>query len=359
MYIFWHGVEHSFSGETNPQGRSDPMNVRQVCTRILLHWRVVGFIRVVIAMLAVGLDAHTAAFGVERVPASGTAVVPVTGEHAAPSSTLENFARHALQAANASGFIHVRDVRSGRVLVHVSTSTEGETEPHLAIDTLIAPLSIIKVYVAASWLEHGFGNIAVDCAASSTRPKRRMLVDAVLNSSCDSAGAEIANILRQKLGAAQVLRDLRRYGLRDLTLRPDASDAQWGYVLSLGEVEVPVTAQDMSAFLRAIGQGDEKLVSAGTAHRLSAALDSVVRDGTADGIKDALTNTGWHIGGKTGTGPGKCGDKCDGWFASLVSDQQGGRYVILVFIRGKGLGGGLAARTAASMAEYLAVHQHP
>jgi len=180
-----------------------------------------------------------------------------------------------------------------------------------------------------------------------------MLVEDVLISGCDSAGAEMAIILRRKLGAAVVLRDLRRYGLSDLTLRPDASDTEWGSVLSLGEDEVPVTPLQVSTFLRAAGQGGAKLFSTGTAQRLRAALDGVVQHGTAAGIKHALADTGWRIGGKTGTGPGECGDTCDGWFAGLLSDQRGARYVILVFIKGKGLGGGLAARTAASMAEYL------
>jgi len=94
--------------------------------------------------------------------------------------------------------------------------------------------------------------------------------------------------------------------------------------------------------------------------RLVTALDAVVQHGTAASIKDSLANTAWRIGGKTGTGPGDCGDHCDGWFASLVSDHHGVRYVILVFIRGKGLGGGVAAHSSASLAEYLAAaHNSP
>jgi hypothetical protein len=42
----------------------------------------------------------------------------------------------------------------------------------------------------------------------------------------------------------------------------------------------------------------------------------------------------------------------------LLSDRHRARYVILVFIRGKGLGGGLAVRTAASMAEHLIQGRH-
>jgi hypothetical protein len=275
----------------------------------------------------------------------------ILGQQAASSPALETFARGALHDANASGFIQVRDVLSDRVLVHVST---GERDgAALGIDAPVVPLSVIKVYVAAAWLEHGFGDVVVDCAPSGGHPLRRMRVEDVLSSGCDSAGADMAVMLRRKLGAARVLQDLRRYGLDHVTLPPDASDAHWGAVLSLGEEEVTVTPRQVSAFLRAVGHGDPQLFSSRTAHRLRAALDGVVQHGTGASIKDVLAGTRWHLGGKTGTGPGQCGDHCDGWFASLLSDRGEARYVILVFIQAKGLGGGLAARTAAAIARQL------
>jgi Penicillin binding protein transpeptidase domain len=265
---------------------------------------------------------------------------------------LTGVAHGILRDSNATGFIHVRDVNSGRVLAHVSTSSDAT----LGVDSPLAPLSVIKVYLAAIWLERGFGSTSVDCAAGATHPIRHMLVEEVLISGCDSAAMEMATILRREIGASVVLGGLHRYGLNELTLKPDASDTEWGRVLSLGEEEVPVTPQQMSAFFRAIGQGGANLVSPQTASRLTKALDDVVQRGTATSIKDVLTNTDWHIGGKTGTGPGDCGDHCDGWFASLASDPHGARYVVLVFIRGRGLGSGVAAHSAASMAEYLAAH---
>lgn len=275
---------------------------------------------------------------------------------APPDSALEHLARQTLRDADATGFVHVRDVISGRVLAHV-TSAESGGRNDLAIDSPIPPLSVIKVYLAAAWLEHGFGSTKVDCAPSANKPVRHMLIDDVLISGCDSAAGEMAAILRQKLGASEVLRDLRRYGIEELTLKPDASDLEWRRVLSLGEDEVNATPRQLSAFRLAIGQGGGKLLSAATAERLTAALGAVVQDGTATSIKNALNGTGWHIGGKTGTGPGECGDRCNGWFASLLRDQHHGRYVILVFIKGRGLGGGLAARTAASTAQFLAVRE--
>lgn len=280
-------------------------------------------------------------------------------QEVSPDSPLELFARQTLREAAATGFIHVREVSSGRVLAHVSTVEGSDLESGFAIDSQILPLSVIKVYLAAEWLEHGFGGSAVDCAPSATKPLRRMRIDDMLISGCDSAAAEMATILRRKLGASKMLGDLRRYGLQYLTVNPDASDADWGRVLSLGEDGVLVTPRQVSGFLRAVGRGGPHLLSDQTAEKLRTSLEGVVQYGTASSIRDALINTGWGIGGKTGTGPGECGERCDGWFASLLSDQRRPRYVILVFIKGRGLGGGLSARTAALIAKYLAVRAGP
>jgi cell division protein FtsI/penicillin-binding protein 2 len=95
-------------------------------------------------------------------------------------------------------------------------------------------------------------------------------------------------------------------------------------------------------------------MSADTARRLRNALDDVVGRGTSTSIKDELAGTGWRIGGKTGTGPGDCGDRCDGWFASLASNRRRACYVILAYVRGKGLGSGVAAHAAAMIARHLA-----
>ncbi len=180
-----------------------------------------------------------------------------------------------------------------------------------------------------------------------------MRFDEMLISGCDSAGADMAVALRRKIGAG-MLDELRRLGLRDLTIQPAANDEEWGSVFTLGEEKVPVTPTQLSAFLAAIATDGGHLLSAGTARQLRSALEGVVQRGTASGIKDALSGTGWALGGKTGTGPGQCGDACDGWFASILSDAAGGRYVILAFIEHKGLGGGAAAQAAAKVAGFLA-----
>src|SRR5262249_28495958 len=152
---------------------------------------------------------------------------------------LEDFARESLRAAKAAGLIHVRDIKSDRVLVHVGGSADGSLMTDLSASSLVAPLSVIKIYLAAIWLEHGFGDTVVECAPSGNRPLRWMRVEEVLASGCDSAGAEMAVILRRKLGGDSVLRDLCRYGLRSITLKSNASNREFGQVLSLGEKEVP------------------------------------------------------------------------------------------------------------------------
>jgi hypothetical protein len=263
-----------------------------------------------------------------------------------PSPALEDVARRTLDEAGASGFIHVRDVRSGHVLAHVTTAHGSQP---LLVDSPIRPLSVIKVFVAALWLESGFADTGVACR----RPMGQLLVEDVIVSGCDSAGAAMAIRLRRQLGAAKMLAELHRYGLTRLTLQTDTSDEAWGTALTLGEDE-STTPEEISSFFRAIATEGGGLFSSKTAKALRSALQGVVQRGTATAIKDSLAKIGWHIGGKTGTGPGECGGHCDGWFASIAGDSAGEWYVVLVFIRGKGFGGGVAARIAATIARHLA-----
>jgi beta-lactamase class A len=111
-------------------------------------------------------------------------------QEAADDAALEAFARQALHDADAIGFIHVRDVSSGRVLA--ATSAESNQGNGLGIDSPVLPLSVIKVYLAAVWLEHGFGSTKVDCAPSANKLVRHMLIDDMLISGCDSAAGEMA-----------------------------------------------------------------------------------------------------------------------------------------------------------------------
>jgi beta-lactamase class A len=262
---------------------------------------------------------------------------------------LASFVKQTMADAEAAGFVHVRDVRTGDVLAHVSRTATGADDPALGADSPVPPLSVIKVLVAASWIQHGLADVPVRCTPAS----RAMLVDEMIESGCDSAGADMAIELRRRIGGAAVLAELRADGVAPLSLRADATDAEWGRVLTLGEEQVPVTPACLSAILARIGRRSDAFLEASARQRLLAALESVAQRGTATSIKDALAGTGWRIGGKTGTGPGQCGDHCDGWFASLVSDPTGGRYVVLAFVKERGHGGGVAATLAAKVASHL------
>src|SRR5581483_4065277 len=105
-----------------------------------------------------------------------------------------------------------------------------------------------------------------------TRPPKAMLFDEMLVSGCDSAGADMAVVLRRRIGESRVLDELRRFGVRDVTLPSSATDDDWGTVLTLGEDRLSVTPESLAAFLGAIGRGGGGLVSAATARRLRSAL---------------------------------------------------------------------------------------
>ena len=107
-------------------------------------------------LLAMGLASGAGTAG------HGATAEPALGPMSSDTSALEDLVRAALREARADGFIEIRDVPSGQVLVHVTGPATG-AEPALGADSLVAPLSVIKVFVAASWIEHGFGDVPVDC----------------------------------------------------------------------------------------------------------------------------------------------------------------------------------------------------
>jgi|SRR5205085_4977469 len=93
-----------------------------------------------------------------------------------------------------------------------------------------------------------------------------------------------------------------------------------------------------------------------TALRLQSAMRDTVQRGTAQGIAKALENTGWQIGGKTGSGTALLpkGAQIDGWFAGLIFDPRGkARFTVATFVRQGGFGGGNAAKTSAELARYI------
>jgi cell division protein FtsI/penicillin-binding protein 2 len=226
----------------------------------------------------------------------------------------------------------------------------------------------------------------------------------------DSGGRQVALALRKAVGTQAVVADLHRYGFNGgdesfwaevdpqwrKRLAPEAAyagiealnDGDWSAALSIGEGHMMTTALQVSRFFQAVGNagllcapvarrmaegvklaenGDcrapTRMVEEAAARKLMAAAIDTVQRGSAVRIARALDDTGWAIGGKTGTG-GHAGapmDEQDGlvrradFRALLIFDRQGkARYSVATFVRRGGLGSGHAAEISVVLARFLA-----
>ena len=310
-----------------------------------------------------------------------------------------------LEAATA-----VFDVQTGALIAFAATpgpeASRKNTEP-LRVTTPVAPLSLTKLFLAASWWDHDLPDRTFDCTRSAAPNKHEpMTIPEMIVIGCDLPAKQMAVALRKEIGAAGLLADLERFGFgarqkasrddsfwaelapawRD-TLLPAASytvltektsDADWADTMSLGEKNFVVTILNVSRFLQAVGNNGLELSAAArkesdtpvtrtapksrrimkesTAQRLQGPLREVVRRGSAQAIAHALDGTGWQIGGKTGTGPGlgSTGPPYDGWFAGLVFNPEGkARFTVATYVRHGGLGGENAATISAQLARFL------
>jgi hypothetical protein len=242
------------------------------------------------------------------------------------------------------GAVRVLDVRTGDVVVSAGVGRD--------VAAPVLPLSVIKLYVAAMWLDHGAGDGSLEEPGVG-----RVSAHDVIAHGYDRPGKEMALVLRRKIGAKAMLAELRRYGLGTrpaaLTLAADAGDAAWGNSLSIGEKNMTVTLDQVSRFLRAIGLGGQGLMKPDTARRLQDAMKDTVARGTARGVAPKLAGTRWQLGGKTGTGPFEARPSYDGWFAGLIFESGKPRYTVAVYIDGGGPGGGVAAWIAADLTRIL------
>jgi cell division protein FtsI/penicillin-binding protein 2 len=307
----------------------------------------------------------------------------------------------------------VQDVQTGAVVAYAASQPSK-----LDVTTIVLPLSISKVFMSASWWDNNQPNSDFDStkgSAESQNPayRNRVSVHEMLVGGSDSAGRQMSLALRKAVGTKKVLEDFERYGLgRRTDLRQDdkfwaelapvwkprlvpapayvslsneTKDAEWAETMSLGETNMGVTALHVSRFLQAVGNGGVMLMpvaregqsaSSGTrpavplrrpnnsirimrestAHRLQSAMRDTVQRGTAKSIAQVLKDTGWQIGGKTGTGPGPMppGPQSDGWFAGLIFDPHGkARFTVATYVRHGGFGGGNAARISAELARFM------
>ncbi len=306
-----------------------------------------------------------------------------------------------MKAGNFEAFTVVQDVRTGALIAFAASQPEK-----LDVNSQVLPLSVVKLLLAASWWDNAQPNTQFDSyrgAADTRQPRERMVtIDEMLVGGSDNAGRLAARALRKSVGTDTVLRDFKRYGFgNDLqtgedfwkqlarryesrltpatglfSLNSSASDQNWENTLSVGETNFKVTGLQISRFLQAVGNNGVMLqpvardqaagkyaggagirvMKAGTARRLQSGMRETVQRGTARSIANALGNSGWTMGGKTGTGPGPApiSPQSDGWFAGLVFDPQGrARFTVATFVRHGGTGGGNAAKISAELARYL------
>lgn len=304
------------------------------------------------AVRAAALTAAVVALGCgdpprrERLPAPAAAPAPppaATSPAPAPrpaASDLRTRAETLLRDTGSTGAVVAIDVATGEVLASVAIGQE--------VAAPVLPLSVIKLYLAALWWNHGHGDETLRDPRAGDVTAHDMLVNGY-----DRPGMAMAVSLRRSLGGGAVLGELRALGLGEppgaLTLPADADDATWGRALSIGEDHVTVTLLQVARLCRAIGASDAALVTADTARRLRDGMRGAVAHGTASAAAPMLAGTGWQLGGKTGTGPDVVGPTSDGWFAGLAFEGDQPRLAIAVFVADRGPGGGVAARIAAEV----------
>ncbi len=309
--------------------------------------------------------------------------------------------------------IVIQDVRTG-ALVAFAASHSSE----LDVTTPVNPLSLSKILLSASWWDNRQPDssfVSSNGTANAQNPayRNRVSVHEMLVGGSDSAGRQMAVALRKSIGAKTVLKDFKRYGFgqrtdlpRDdkfwgelaptwktrlipapayVSLSDEMKDAEWAETLSIGEINTKVTALHISRFLQAVGndgvmlapvareeqsalsvtksfasrrqpQKSIRILQESTALRLQSAMRDTVQRGTAKSIAQALEDTGWQIGGKTGSGTALLpkGSQIDGWFAGLIFDSQGkARFTVATFVRSGGYGGMNAAEISAELARYI------
>ena len=312
--------------------------------------------------------------------------------------TANEYALGFMRSKGLTGVTVLQNVHSGG-LVAFAASDPAKVD----VSTGLLPLSTVKLLVAASCWDHE------ESVRRKLSSMEQLLSDSLIRGN-DDAGRRLASALRDAIGTEQALKDIENYGFLSSQASPtivdvpfwsklpppwkerlvpaacyhsltkDTSTKDWEDTLSIGEERFVVTALHVSRFLQAVGnrglvlqpfaqtedsQGDSKTDSARTSIRLlqessalklQSAMRATVERGTAKSIASILADTGWTIGGKTGTGPGPegPGPQSDGWFAGLIFDSKGNpRFTVVTFVKHGGYGGGNAARISAEVARFI------
>jgi cell division protein FtsI/penicillin-binding protein 2 len=312
-------------------------------------------------------------------------------------ATCEAANKRATELMNARGLeaaTAVFEVQTGALIAYAATpgpdAARKDAEP-LKVTTPILPLSLTKLFLAASWWDHALPDRSFDCTRSATPDKKEpMTIPDMIVIGCDLPAQQMAIALRKEIGTKGVLAYLERFGFNPKTksrddsfwtevapewrealapaaaytlLNDKTSDSNWADTLSLGETNFVVTIPHVSRFLQAVGNNgvllppvarketdkpaskaapqSRRIMKENTAMRLQTAMRDVVQRGSAQAIAHTLDGTGWQIGGKTGTGPG------------LIGPQGKARFTVATFVRHGGRGGENAAMICAELARYL------
>jgi len=259
------------------------------------------------------------------------------------AESANEFAMNVMNSRHVKAVSVVQDVASGKLVISAASQPES-----LDPNTPVLPLSLSKVFLAAAWWDH-FPEARV--------PEIDVDVAELLVTGSDSLGRRLAVALRQRVGTAQAMADLKRYGFDGAATADLATlgDADWSSALSIGESHMSTTALHVSSFLREVANGSG-VVQPATARQLTSAMIEAVTRGSAKPIAGILSDTGWCIGGKTGTGgrQGKPLEEQDGWFAGLIFDpQRKARFTVATFVSGGGPGAEHAAHISAEVARYV------
>ena len=141
---------------------------------------------------------------------------------AANKRALEIMNAHQLEAV-----IVVQDVRTGAVVVFAASQPSK-----LDVATPVSPLSLSKLWLAASWWDNRQADSSLDSTkgppnAQNPDPKSRLLVHEMLVGGSDLAGKQIAVALRKSVGTKVVLENFKRYGFGPRTSSP-RDETFWG-----------------------------------------------------------------------------------------------------------------------------------
>src|SRR4030095_3405101 len=123
-----------------------------------------------------------------------------------------NRALEIMRANNLKAVIVVQDVRTGAVVAFAASQPA-----ELDVTTPVSPLSISKLFMAASWWDNrqpdaDFESTKGSANAENPAYRSRVSVHEMLVGGSDSAGIQMATALRKSVGTKVVLEDFKRYG---------------------------------------------------------------------------------------------------------------------------------------------------